>query len=132
MNFPVFIRKTPDRIFGAVIPDLPGYYCIGKTLEEAFAEVKKTIEGHLMLMIEDGDEMFVPEKIERHMRNSDYEGGFWAVVSIDLEALSAKGKRIEITLPEDLLNVIDATAKKIGESRSYIIVCAVQDFIQRE
>jgi predicted RNase H-like HicB family nuclease len=133
MNFPVYIRKTPDRVFGAVIPDLPGYYCIGRTLEETLAEAKKTIEGHLSLMIEDGDEMLVPEKIDRHMRKPDYrEKGIWAVVSVDLDALAAGGSRIDIVLPDDLLAIIDATAREIDKTRSYIIAAAVRDFIERE
>lgn len=42
----------------------------------------------------------------------------WAVVGVDLAALSGKSRRLNISLPERVLRRIDAAAKKSGESRS--------------
>jgi metal-responsive CopG/Arc/MetJ family transcriptional regulator len=43
------------------------------------------------------------------------------IASVDLSALSGKSKRLNISLPERLLRLIDAAAEKNGESRSGFI-----------
>ena len=41
----------------------------------------------------------------------DFQGGIWAFVDIDLSKISGKAKRVNITLPERILNLIDLYGK---------------------
>jgi hypothetical protein len=54
----------------------------------------------------------------------EYRGFAWAVVDIDLGKLSAKSLRVNITVPERLLNTIDEYAERHGESRSAFLTRA--------
>jgi metal-responsive CopG/Arc/MetJ family transcriptional regulator len=45
--------------------------------------------------------------------------------------LSGKSKRVNITLPERVLAVLDAAAKKEGETRSGLLVKAALEYVER-
>ncbi|MBE2205669.1 MAG: type II toxin-antitoxin system HicB family antitoxin, partial [Chthoniobacterales bacterium] len=59
-----------------------------------------------------------PEKSPPFRTGPSYAGRTWAVVCVDMAALSGKVKRLNITLPERVLRRIDAAAGRTGESRS--------------
>jgi metal-responsive CopG/Arc/MetJ family transcriptional regulator len=50
---------------------------------------------------------------------------------VDLSKLASKAKRINITLPERVLALVDEQAKREGESRSGLLARAVLDYIGR-
>ena len=66
-----------------------------------------------------------------HRKNRDFTGGTWALVTVDLSKLAIKAKRINITLPERVLALVDEHAKREGESRSGLLARAVLDYIGR-
>ena len=47
MNFPVVIHKAKDSDYGVTVPDLPGCFSAGRTVDEAFEMAKEAIELHL-------------------------------------------------------------------------------------
>ncbi|HHH43109.1 MAG TPA: ribbon-helix-helix protein, CopG family, partial [Gammaproteobacteria bacterium] len=69
--------------------------------------------------------------IEHHQRNPDFAEGTWALVTVDLSRLASKAKRINITLPERVLALVDEQARRDGESRSGLLARAVLDYIGR-
>lgn len=129
MNFPIVVHKDKKSDFGVTVPDLPGCFSAGETLDEAIANAKEAIECHLEGMMEDGEPIPEQAEIEKHRRNPDYKGGIWGVVSVDLSKLSVKAKRVNITMPERLLKVVDAYAKQRGDTRSGLLTRAVQEFM---
>ncbi|HHU36863.1 MAG TPA: hypothetical protein GXZ47_06500 [Treponema sp.] len=44
MKYPVFIEKESGSDFGVTVPDLPGCYSAGSTIEEALENAQK--KGH--------------------------------------------------------------------------------------
>ncbi len=86
--------KDPDSDYGVTVPDLPGCFSAGETLDEALQEVTKAIECHLEGLLMDGESIPMPHSIEYHQNDPDYAGGVWAIVSIDLAKLSGKTMRV--------------------------------------
>ena len=122
MRFPIVIEPADDtHAFSVIVPDLPGCFSAGNTLDEAIDNAKEAIELWLETVIDDGGAIPELRSIGEHQSNPEFLGWIWAVVSIDLSELSDKVERVNITLPARVLRRIDAAAKAAGESRSGFI-----------
>ena len=131
MRYPVVIHKDKSSDYGVTVPDLPGCFSAGDTLEDALTQAVEAIECHLEGLLLDGDEIPPAQSIETHVKNRDYAGGTWALVSVDLSRLASKAKRINITLPERVLALVDEQARREGETRSGLLARAALDYIGR-
>ena len=122
MRYPIAIENGgDDHAFGVVVPDLPGCFSAGDSLDEAVDNAREAIEFWLETVIDDGGAVPAPKTISEHQANPEFAGWIWAVVSVDLAALSDKVERVNITLPATVLRRIDAEAKASGETRSGFI-----------
>jgi predicted RNase H-like HicB family nuclease len=131
MNYPVVIHKDKDSDYGVTVPDLPGCFTAGSTVDEALAMAKEAVEVYLEYLIDEGKPIPAPGSIEEHKDNPDYKGGTWALVAIDQSSLHVKAKRINITMPERVLDAVDRYARQVGETRSGVLVQAVTQYISR-
>lgn len=131
MNYPVVIHKEADSDYGVTVPDLPGCFSAGRTLDEALAGAREAIELHLEGLIEEGQAVPAPGTVEQHHRQRQYRGGTWAYVSIDPSDLRLKSVRVNITVPQRVLAVVDRFAAQRGQSRSGLLVEAVTDYMGR-
>ena len=131
MRYPVVIHKDKSSDYGVTVPDLPGCFSAGETMEEALTSVVEAIECHLEGLLFNGDTIPEAQSVEMHQKNKDFTGATWALVSVDLSKLASKAKRINITLPERVLALVDEQAKREGESRSGLLARAVLDYIGR-
>jgi predicted RNase H-like HicB family nuclease len=129
MNFPVVLHKDPHSDYGVVVPDLPGCFSAGSSVDEALAMAKEAIELHLEGLIHDGQPIPRPRKIEYHQKRADYRGGTWALVTIAASALRVRAKRVNITVPERVLDAIDRAAEAHGQTRSGFLVEAANEYI---
>lgn len=129
MRYPIVIHKDKDTDFGVTVPDVAGCFSAGDTLEEAMGMAREAIECHLEGMLLDGEAIPTPSSIEIHQQNKEFSDGVWALVEIDLAKLSIKSKRVNITIPERLLNAVDHYAKRHGESRSGLLAQAVTEYM---
>lgn len=118
MLYPVVIHKDADSDYGVSVPDLPGCISAGETYEEALAMVREAIELHIEGMLEDGEDLPEPSVIEALQSVKNYQGGTWALVDIDIEALQGPVERVNITVPRFALRRIDAAAQAAGLNRS--------------
>ena len=119
MRYPIAIEPGgASHAYGVVVPDLPGCFSAGDTLDEAIDNAKEAIELWLDDALDDDGDIPEPGTIAKHHANPNFVGWAWGVVSIDLADLSDKVERINITLPARVLRRIDRAAKKAGESRS--------------
>ena len=122
MRYPIAIEPGDSRrAFGVVVPDLPGCFSAGDTLDEAMDNAREAIALWLETTIDDGGRVPEPQAVATHQANPEFAGWIWAVVDIDLARLSDKVERVNITLPARVLRRIDAAAKAAGESRSRFI-----------
>ncbi len=131
MHYPVVIHKDRQSDYGVTVPDLPGCFSAGETMEAALSNVVEAIECHLEGLLFDGEPIPEATAIETHQQHADYASGTWALVNVDLSKLASKAKRINITLPERVLALVDEQAKREGESRSGLLARAVLDYIGR-
>jgi len=131
MRYPVVIHKDRKSDYGVTVPDLPGCFSAGVTMEEALTNVVEAIECHLEGLLLDGDEIPQAQPVEKYLKNRNYAGGTWALVSVDLSRLRSKMKRINIALPERVLAVVDEQTRREGESRSGLLARAALEYIGR-
>ena len=119
MRYPIVIERGDDtHAFGVVVPDLPGCFSAGDTLEEAFDMAKEAVEGWLEVCLDDGAEIPKPSSHEAISNLSDYQGWILGTVDVDMSKLSDKAERVNITLPQRVLRRLDALANKAGDTRS--------------
>ena len=69
-----------EHAFGVVVPDLPGCFSAGDTLDEAIANARDAVELWLEAVIEDGLDIPPPLPISEHYANPEFAGWIWAVV----------------------------------------------------
>jgi predicted RNase H-like HicB family nuclease len=129
MRSPVVIHKDPESDYGVTVPDLPGCFSAGETVDEALVQAVEAIELHLDGLLQDNEPLPTPQLIEIHQQNPDYVVGIGAFVTVDLPKISGKAKRLNITLPERLLTVLDQYATQLGETRSGLIAQATMAYI---
>ncbi len=129
MQYPIVIHKDPNSDYGVTVPDLPGCFSAGSTLEEAISMAQEAAECHIEGMLIDSEPIPTPSDIEVHREKPDFEDGIWALVEVDISKLSLKSKRINITMPERLIRTVDQYAKKCGSSRSGLLSQAVTEYM---
>jgi predicted RNase H-like HicB family nuclease len=118
MNYPIAIESERGKAYGVEVPDLPGCFSAGETLDEAVANARAAVEFHLESLLDAGAAIPAPRPLEAWVGKRPYSGRTWAVVQVDLGALSGKTRRLNISLPERVVRRIDAAAARSGESRS--------------
>lgn len=131
MNYPIVIHKDEDSDYGVTVPDLPGCFSAGSTLDEAIAMAQEAIELHLEGLIEEGQPVPEPGAVEDYQDMPEYKGGVWAVVSIAPSSLRVEAKRVNITMPRRILDAVDRFAKAENETRSGLLVKAATAYINR-
>ena len=47
MRYPIVIHKDTDSDYGVIVPDLPGCFSAGTTLDEAMSMAQDAIECHI-------------------------------------------------------------------------------------
>jgi predicted RNase H-like HicB family nuclease len=125
MLFPVVIHKDADSDYGVTIPDMPGCFTAGSTIEEAVSNIQDAAECHYT-----GEaELPVASALERWINDPDYSGGTWLLTDIDLSRFNVKAKRINITMPENLLFAIDRYAESHHLTRSGLLAQAASQYI---
>ncbi len=119
MRFPIAIEPGDEsHAYGVAVPDLPGCFSAGDTLDEALTNAPEAILLYLEGLLDEEQPFPNPQSLEVHRRNPEFDGWLWAVVDVDLNALSDRTERVNITLPHRVLRAVDAYAKRCGETRS--------------
>lgn len=86
MEFVIAIEKpaNENECFGVIVPDLPGCYSSGETVEEAVKNAKEAIEMHIEGLRVDGEEIPFQNSLEFHKGNPEFQDLILRVVDIDL------------------------------------------------
>lgn len=132
MRYPVAIESGDARhAHGVVVPDLPGCFSAGDTLDEALTNTQEAILLHLEGLLDDGKAIPKPSAIEKLRRKREFKSWTWAVVDVDMSQLGDKAARINITLPQRILRAVDSHARRLGESRSGFIARAAVEAMRK-
>jgi predicted RNase H-like HicB family nuclease len=83
MRYPIAIEQTDRSTFGVVVPDLPGCFSAGDSIDEAMVKAKEAIELWLKTVIEDGGVVPKPSSIDSYRNKYKFKAWIWAIVEID-------------------------------------------------
>ena len=123
MRYPVAIEPGTDAAaWGVIVPDLPGCFSAGDTLEEAMVQAEDAITGWIETALDDGQAIPAPSPVEAlRTAHPEFEGWLWALVKVDPAMLDNTLERVNISLPRRVLHRLDARARSAGETRSGFI-----------
>ncbi|MEO5338950.1 MAG: type II toxin-antitoxin system HicB family antitoxin [Magnetococcus sp. MYC-9] len=125
--FPVAIEPgNGQRAFGVVVPDLPGCFSVGDSLEEAIMNAREAILSHMACLSEEGIALPEQTSMAEHTANPDFAGWLWAVIDVDDVRETHPPMRVNITLPRGLLHSIDAHVQVHHMSRSGFLAAAAR------
>lgn len=119
MRYPIAIEIGSDETaFGVVVPDLPGCFSAGDTLDEAVANAAEAIALWVETVLDDGGAVPPPGSLEAHRANPELAGWIWALAEVDPTLLSNETEHVDIALPVRLLRRIDEQARQRHETRA--------------
>ncbi|MTV31162.1 hypothetical protein GJ654_09155 [Rhodoblastus acidophilus] len=122
MRYPIAIEPgTETSAFGVIVPDLPGCFSAGDTLDEAIANAEEAVAAWIDSALDHNQAIPGPSGIERLRADPRFAGWILAIVAVDPALLDDSIERVNITLPRRVLNRLDAMAKAAGETRSGFI-----------
>ncbi|UVK49167.1 type II toxin-antitoxin system HicB family antitoxin (plasmid) [Mesorhizobium sp. AR07] len=124
------IHKDAESDFGVSFPDFPGVVTAGTDLDDARAMAEEALAFHIEGLAEDGEAIPEPSSLENVMADAENRRGVAILVAVKTEA--KKAVRVNVTLPEDVLNRIDAFAEAHGYTRSGFIAQATQKVMEME
>jgi len=93
MKYPVAIQKDKDSCYGVTVPDIPGCFSAGESLDEAMNNVQEAISSHLEILAEDQELAPNTSLVDSHVDNKDYAGATGAYVDIDVSPFLGKLKK---------------------------------------
>ena len=128
-NYIAIVHKDAKSDFSVSFPDFPGCITAGSNIDEAKDMAQEAVEFHIQGMIEDGEKLPDPSKLEDIMNDPDYHD-VAALLVVSIPDSKPRTVRVNITVPEMTLKQIDAAAKQRGMSRSSFLVHAAQNAIQ--
>jgi len=119
MRYPVAIRKDKDSCFGITVPDIPGCFSAGDTLDEALGGALEAISNHLEILAADGIVAPNANLVDAYLEDVNYQGVTWAYINVDVSAFLGKTEKATVTLPKLLITKIDdAVSHGAAKSRS--------------
>jgi predicted RNase H-like HicB family nuclease len=125
MKYPVVLHTDNSRDFGVTVPDLPGCFSAGGSVEEAIENAREAILCHAEGMILDNETVPLPSEIvDLSNFNPEVGSALIAYVDVDIEAIKGPAKRINITVRQANLEIIDIRAKSRGMNRSEYLAYA--------
>ena len=132
MKFPIVIHKDPGSSYGVTVPDLPGCFSAGETLDEAIAASHEAICSHIEVLLEDGEPIPAQKPLEVHQADEYLVDGLWALVDIDLSKISGHVVNVNLSIPASILARIDAASERRGKSRSAFLTFAALHYLNAE
>ena len=123
MRYPITIEPGTDvTAWGVVVPDLPGCFSAGDTMEEALIQAEEAVTVWIETILDAGQAIPQPSAIDAlRAAHPEFEGWLWGLVKIDPAMLDNTLERVNISLPRRVLHRLDARARRAGETRSGFI-----------
>ncbi len=122
MRYPVMIEAGDENTaWGVAVPDLPGCFSAGDTLDEAMAAAEEAAAAWIDAALDAGRAIPGPSSVEDAMGKGDFSGWMVGTISVDPALMDDTVERVNITLPRRVLRRLDAKARENGETRSSYI-----------
>jgi predicted RNase H-like HicB family nuclease len=86
MKFLIALESGTDTTAWSVaVPDVPGCFSAGDTMEEAMNNARHAIEQHVEVLMEDGFQVPTPRSLVHWQGDPEYAGLVWAVADVSVE-----------------------------------------------
>jgi predicted RNase H-like HicB family nuclease len=121
MEYIAYLHKERKSDYGVSFPDFPGCITAGRTLDEASRMAAKALTLHIQGMVEEGDEVPAPSKLDDIADDAARRRAIAFMVSVDTPDATV---RVNITARESQIERIDAMAEEAGMTRSGYLVHA--------
>lgn len=120
MRYPVAIEWGGEKeATGIVVPDIPGAVTAGDSVEEAYQLVIEVAQIHLEDLAARGEDIPLPSTVETLRQRKEFKNWGWGFVDIDVTPYLGKTTKVNVTLPQNVIRVIDQHVEKQGlKSRS--------------
>lgn len=127
-RYVAILSKERRSSYGVDFPDLPGCVAAGRSLEEAHRKAAEALSLHLEGMLEHGEEIPAPRSLDKVLADPENRDG--VAFLVEIPDPKPRTVRVNITLPEDVLERIDAQAAKMKKSRSAFLAEAALERIE--
>jgi len=88
MQYPIAIEIGSDTTaYGVVVPDLPGCFSAGDTLDEAMTNAEKAAVAWIEAALDAGESIPTPSSLEAIRATPEYASWSFGVVNVDQAAL---------------------------------------------
>jgi predicted RNase H-like HicB family nuclease len=126
-----FLEAEDETNIGISFPNFPGCVSVAKDLNEAIFEAKNVLEFHIEGMIEEKLDIPSPfsiKDIKEELEEFDVQP-YVAIIEVNIP--ESKTRRINMSIPEYILQQSDNYLKKHSEirSRSELFSTALHDYI---
>ncbi|WP_353205618.1 type II toxin-antitoxin system HicB family antitoxin [Sphingomonas sp.] len=122
MRYPIAIEPGDDTTaFGVVVPDLPGCFSAGDTLDEAIAGAEEAAAAWIDATLDAGLAIPRASSLDTLRLDPQFAGWSFGVITLDVALFEDTIERVNVTLPRRVLKRLDAMARAAGESRSSYI-----------
>ena len=125
------IFEKGDNEYGAFSLDFPNCIGAGKTLEKAQENIKEAIEFFLEDSLNNPLNPSSLSEIEKIVKKDYNNDNIKVIVGMEITIPCKKVRRVNITLPEDVLNEIDSYLKihDMKENRSGFLTKASLEYV---
>ncbi len=120
MDYIAYLHKDRKSDFGVSFPDFPGCVTAGKSLEEACRRAPEALAFHIAGMLEDGEKIPKPSKLDDLADDPNRKNAVAFLVSTDFH--KTKTVRVNVTARENQIEMIDRLARRAGMTRSAYMV----------
>ena len=129
MLYPLYVHQENDSAYGGQFPDIPGCFTAADVQDDLPAMAQEAVEAHF-----EGEDTEVPapSDIVRWKGHPEFSDGFWLLVDIDLARVNAKPVRLNISLPNALVQRIDRYAETHHMTRSGFLARAAMRAIETD
>jgi predicted RNase H-like HicB family nuclease len=124
------IHKDANSDFGVSFPDFPGVATAGTSLDDARAMAEEALAFHIDGLVADGEAIPEPSSLDDVMADPENRDGVAILVQLKTDA--RKCVRVNVTLPEDVLEQIDRYAESHGFTRSAFLAKAAKRAMELE
>ncbi|MDD2608211.1 MAG: type II toxin-antitoxin system HicB family antitoxin [Giesbergeria sp.] len=128
MLYPVYVHVgNEQQAHGVVFPDFPGCFSAADDWASLPGAIQEAVEAHFH---GEPDAVPAPTPLDQLVNSPDYQGGIWLLADIDLSRIETKPVRLNISLPSNLVQQIDAWANARHMTRSGFLAKAAQQAMQ--
>ena len=104
MLYPIVIEEgDTDTAYGVIVPDLPGCFSAGDSLDEAVERAKEAAAAWIDTALDKGMEIPKASSLHDIRANPDYANWTFGLIDLEETLLDDTIERVNITLPRRVL-----------------------------